>query len=190
MREKNIMNKYYQFLILLLLVGCDLFNKTPKFDIPSGSIIKKSTDNKGKDHIFVYDQSTPPLGEAWKDESGMIWGDVVRNSDLSFRYLDHEQATDYCRKIGAILPSENDFTRLREYMGANSGIYEGYTPQVLPNLFRKDGNKMLSNFFWSSTADWFHYHLAYVFGGKIGGFGLVNRLFADDFTTARCVIQR
>ncbi len=173
-----------------LLLGCNFFHKTKKIEIALGSVIKKSRDQSGHEHIFVLDQSIPALGEAWRDESGMIWGDILKNTDQSIRYLNHEEATVACKKIGAILPTESDFTRLRIYMGAQSDLYEGYTPQVLPNLYRKQGEKILSNFFWASTTDWLHYHLAYIFGGKLGGFGIVNRLFADDFASARCVVLK
>lgn len=186
------MKKPFRLLLLLSfsLCGCGPFGSHAPIEIPPGATIGKSLDHDGKEHIFVLDPSRPALGEAWRDESGMIWGDILKNADHSIRYLNQDTATDYCKSIGAILPSEGDFNRLREYMGAKSGIYEGYTPQVLPNLVRNTGNRTLSNFFWSSTVEWIHYHLAYVFGGKIGGFGIVNRLFDDDFTSARCVLKR
>jgi hypothetical protein len=172
------------------LIGCHFFPDRVKLVVSPGVRTQTSRDIDGKPHLFAFDVSLPALGEAWRDESAMIWGDILMNPDDSIRYLNHEEADEYSKKIGAQLPSEGDFTRLREYMGAKSGIYEGYTPQVLPHLVRNQGGKVLSNFFWSSTTEWFHYHLGYVFGGKIGGFGIVNRLFDDDFTSARCVVQR
>lgn len=184
------MHKPLLLICILFLTSCDLFHKEVHVVIPQGAVTKKSIGYKKIEHIFILDQSMPVLGEAWKDETAMIWGDIIRNADNSIRYFNHKEAILYCEKLGAKLPSEEDFSRLREYMGAKPDLYEGYTPQVLPNLFRKNGDKILSNFFWASNNDWFHYHLAYVFGGKLGGFAMANELFDDDFTSARCVVQK
>jgi hypothetical protein len=181
MKSKTVL-----MLIIYTFFGCS-FSK--KYQAPTGATIKKSLDIKNGEHLFVLDQSIADLGEAWIDESGMLWGDVIKNIDGSIRYLNHEEASEYCKNLGTILPSEDDYIRLRIYMGAKSDLYEGYKPQVLPNLLRVVNGKEFSNFFWTSTTQLLHYHLAYVFGSKIGGFGIVNREFADDFTSARCVKQ-
>src|SRR5688572_17681015 len=72
----------------------------------------ESVDANGKRHVFVRDTSNEKLGEAWRDESGMIWGDLVRQKNGSI-YINHYEATQYCKSIGATLPEVEDFVRLR-----------------------------------------------------------------------------
>jgi len=89
--------------------------------------------------VFVRDYTHPQLGEAWKDPSGMIWGDTVRDGSEGKEML-HDEATKYCKTIGAQLPSREDFVRLRKYMGAkypNVVRYErrDYVGDTFPKVF-------------------------------------------------------
>ena len=129
------------------------------------------------------------FGEAWRDPSGMIWGDIAKNADGSIRHMDQYQATEYCQSLGAQLPSREDFVRLREYMGARSGTYEGYSPQVIPNLTRNEGGRTYSNYFWSSSVHPGASGLAYVFDGRRGGIYDDDRAPSDD-GAVRCAARR
>ena len=115
------------------------------------------------------------FGESWRDPGGMIWGDIARNANGSTRHMDQYQATEYCQSLGAQLPSREDFVRLREYMGARSGTYEGYSPQVIPNLTRNEGGGTYSNYFWSSSVPPDVSDYGYHFHGRDGAFGYVSR---------------
>ncbi len=147
----------------------------------------------GQETTFTRDTSIAALGEAWRDPSGMIWGDIVKNDDHSIRYMDQYQATTYCKSIGATLPSLEDFARLRRYMGATTAASEhsgwGYTPQVLPNLVRTPNGRIVSNSFWSSSVHPGDSSDAYAFNGRSGDFGYDDRDFVGGFT-ARCVARR
>ncbi|MCC7442440.1 MAG: hypothetical protein IT285_12460 [Bdellovibrionales bacterium] len=129
------------------------------------------------------------FGESWRDPSGMIWGDIAKNANGSIRYMDQYQATEYCQNRGGQLPSREDFVRLREYMGARSGTYEGYTPQVLPNLTRNVNGSTYSNYFWSSSVHPDVSYVAYDFGGRHGYIDYYYRYYVDD-GAVRCVARR
>jgi hypothetical protein len=92
--------------------------------------------------------------------------------------MNQYQATEYCQSIGAQLPSREDFTRLREYMGAQSGTYRGYTPQILPGL--------ADNWYWSSSVHPDYSYYAYDFSGNYGDVGFDYRSFYD---AVRCVVR-
>ncbi len=147
----------------------------------------------GQETTFTRDTSIAALGEAWRDPSGLIWGDIVKDDDHSIRYMDQYQASTYCESIGAQLPSREDFARLRGYMGATTAASEyagrGYTPQVLPNLYRIAEGRSVSNFFWSSLVRPDLSHYAYYFFGRTGGIYSVYRLFAGSLAV-RCVARR
>ena len=129
------------------------------------------------------------FGEAWRDPSGMIWGDIAKNADGSIRHMDQYQATEYCQSLGAQLPSREDFVRLREYMGARSGTYEGYSPQVIPNLTRNEGGRTYSNYFWSSSVPPDVSDYGYHFHGRDGDIGYAARYYDDD-GAVRCAARR
>ena len=98
-----------------------------------------------------------------------------------------KDAVDYCKNIGAELPSREDFVRLREYMGAKAGTNDGYAPQVLPNLTDAKGN---SNYFWSSSSVHPDYSIfAYDFNGRSGYIDNFYRDNAND-NSVRCVVPR
>ncbi len=141
----------------------------------------------GQEHIFTRDTSVPALGEAWRDESGVIWGDLVvhRTSvvpERSIRVTLHSVAAAYCDRIGAQLPSRTDFERLSEYLGATAASdREGYTPQILPNLDR---------YYWAS---WVHpdgySDSPFYFDGRTGIIYNDPKEYVEYFST-RCVARR
>ena len=142
---------------------------------------------------FTRDTSVAALGEAWRDPSGMIWGDIVKNDDDSIRYMDQYQAPTYCESIGARLPSRADFARLRGYMGATTAASEssgsGYTPQVLPNLYRTADGLSVGNYFWSSSVHPDFSYEAYYFVGRSGVIYNYYRSFYSN-VAVRCVVRR
>jgi hypothetical protein len=80
-------------------------------------------------HVFIRDYSLWTLGEAWRDESGLVWGD---EPSPDYRLPPQEFESDrYCfGGPGVRFPSPNDFERLRNYMGGK----EHYSPQILPHF--------------------------------------------------------
>lgn len=150
-------------------------------------------------HVFIRDIDHPALGDAWRDESGLIWGDIVRDENGYVRYMvqsseymkdlgrplpnDHLGAKEYCESISARLPSKEEFTRLREYMGAQPGTPEGYSHhhnKVLPNLS--------GYWFWSSSVDPNNSDYAYFF---YGGYGDIDHDLRNYFNygAVRCVVS-
>ncbi len=127
----------------------------------------------GQEHLFTRDTSVPTFREAWRDPSGMVWDDVVRNEDKSIRHLEWSEAAGYCEGIGAELPTKEDVVRLATYMGGfRGGIWgawsgAGYTPQVLPGLNYAEGTTEVHDFwFRPRTAQ----SLPCAFEGAIGVF--------------------
>lgn len=146
---------------------------------------------------------TQKFGKARRDPSGMVWGDIARDENGKVKFMPQrdvkradgtviEGAESYCKRIGASLPSREDFIRLREYMGAKAGSYEGYSPyvkgsveeEVLPNL--TDGNGS-SRYFWSSWVHPDYSSLAYYFYGRYGGIYYDGRDYANLYSV-RCVV--
>jgi hypothetical protein len=62
--------------------------------------------------IFLPDSSNPALGEAYRDVNGLIWGSPVRAPSGEIRAMLSTEALDYCRSIGARLPTNDDYVRL------------------------------------------------------------------------------
>jgi hypothetical protein len=93
-------------------------------------------------HKFIQVTDHPELGEAWRDESGLIWGDpVVDKSLIRFRATDvtsyfakvsQQKAAAYCNAIGAHLPTKAEFHRLATYLGRDSET--GFTPEIIPYI--------------------------------------------------------
>lgn len=105
------------------------------------------------------------FGNAWRDPSGLVWGDLVVNEDGSPRYLDLQTAQNFCNAFGARLPSgwpeeqnernggiDSDFVRLAKYLGQQTA--EGYTPQILPNLTQTcpEPERIVGRSFWSYSS--------------------------------------
>lgn len=94
-------------------------------------------------HVFTKVSHLPKLGESWRDESGLIWGDVyfetynlsAQDPDKKGRFdkgLTYRESVSYCKSIGARLPTWNEFTRLARFLGAGSPT--GYVAEILPAL--------------------------------------------------------
>lgn len=142
--------------------------------------------------VFTCDTSHASFGEAWRDPHGLVWGDIAKKVDGSVRYMVQSSeylrslgwslpegigAKEYCQSIGARLPSQEEFAMLREYMGARSGMPEGYSPQVLPNL---------DEMFWSSSVFSDNIYYAIGFYGSDGNVFFFSR---SDTFSVRCVVD-
>ncbi len=139
-------------------------------------------------HVFVRDTSIPAFGEAWRDETGMIWGDLVTEESGQMREMSHYNATEYCTSIGAQLPALEDLRRLRNYFGAPTQ----YVPQVLPHLQRRNNlGRPISYYYWSSTVYPRDSRYAHVFLGFSGAFHTYARLsdWSMHGNAVRCVVR-
>ena len=90
-------------------------------------------------HAFVRDHSVPTFGEAWRDETGMVWSNALRRNQ-KVAHLDRATATEVCKSIGAELPTVRDYERQvvdGEILGG------GVEAQFPPNL--------TGDVFWTST---------------------------------------
>lgn len=149
-----------------------------EFEETEGRIeeLKKRVTNTGA--AFSQDTSLLLLGEAWRDPSGLIWGDTVMESGKMLRSMNYADASRYCVSIDARLPTKDEFSRLREYMGWTSE--GGYSPQVLPHFSEY-------YWFWSSTPFPDDPDFAYGFSSFQGEFDydLINNAYA-----VRCVLRR
>lgn len=103
---------------------------------------------------YIRDFSHSKLGEAYRDPSGLIWGDVVSDQAGKWIKLRQEAAEDYCKKLNARLPTETETFRLATDFGydntfRNPKSYQpfqrGTKDTVLPNW--PDS----FNSFWAST---------------------------------------
>ncbi|MBI4402910.1 MAG: hypothetical protein HY537_02040 [Deltaproteobacteria bacterium] len=123
---------------------------------------------------------TDPLafGEAWRDDSGMVWGDMVRENGLP-RFMFIKDATAYCKHLGAQLPSawpesrnsghgnkDSDFVRLAKFLSDTL-----FSERMLPNFVYIEDGKAYARRFWSATpvdprfgTDYY----GYVFRGEAG----------------------
>ncbi len=135
---------------------------------------------------FVRDRTNPQLGEAWRDSSGMIWGDMTeRNQDSEGFctenrnreqcHLSYSAAKAYCDSIDAKLPTLADMVRFKGYMGED---HMGYEPQILPNLDVND-----SSFWLEDTSS----HSAAFFIGRYGTIFYRFQIYTD--LGVRCVVD-
>jgi hypothetical protein len=137
---------------------------------------------------FTFDSNSyyPFLGEAWKDdEYGIIWGDIIIDAKGNEIQFNQQDAINYCKSIGAELPSYGDYTAL---IASLCGNVEGYTVDldILPNL--------KGHIFWSSTT-WTTQGGSLVFRGDPDEFGDYNCSMDDQWDvrsleSVRCVMHQ
>ncbi len=90
------------------------------------------------------------LGQAYRDPSRLIWGDVFRSFEFGgdYSFIGFKAANEFCKTRGARLPSKSEFMGLATYL-ESSGKYSSLIPNskisVLPFLQNVGNNK-----FWSS----------------------------------------
>lgn len=128
------------------------------------------------------------FGESWRDPSGVIWGDMVREVTGRAYFSSQLDANDYCQRGGAELPSREDFVRLQKYMSGPPGYRRPYMPQILPNLVQRGTPYSYS--YWSSIPEnlpgYVSPKLTYVFHGGRGALGFHTQEY-KGYYSVRCV---
>lgn len=112
-------------------------------------------------HVFKKVTNHPELGNAWSDEGGLIWGDMVQANQLSSQQastycanrsdtgaclMTQAQAVAYCQSIKASLPTKEQFIQLDKYIGDSfttldinwNFLVPKEQVEVIPNLFGPD----------------------------------------------------
>lgn len=135
-----------KFSLLLCIV---MLAKTARADPsdPAGQPRHKKTTTGA-----IYTEiNSRPLGHAWQDPRGTLWGDMIYDGDHPL-LLTEDNARAYCVSRGARLPTTDEFSALARDMGFNTP--QGYSPQILPDL---------ENYFWAEyTANPFDPKAGYI----------------------------
>jgi len=100
--------------------------------------------------IFTRDFTNPKLGEAYRDPSGLVWGEPLKHNGRIF--FNHYAAGFYCDSVQARLPTLTELEQLSIYFGM--GTSEGYSPfmpntriSILPGYYNNDG-KPRESLYW------------------------------------------
>ena len=135
--------------------------------------------------VFSRDDTNQSLGIAWKDPSGMIWGDSPKTLNGSYFYktMSYSEAKAYCADQKATLPSVSDVERLAKYMGITE--QRCYTPQVLTGFEEQHSPTV----FWAddTAKDYNNQLMGNIFSVSLGQTA-PSHLDATN-TTVRCVMQ-
>lgn len=142
---------------------------------------KPQTRTSASGHKFIQVTNRPELGNAWKDESGLIWGDLVVDSDGNPVTMAQQQARDYCNSLSDnqhqyMLPTNAQLEQLAEYLGDGSDSRYTPEPEILPNLIK--------NRIWSGSIRKGLRPSGYVFYGSYGTLGSFDRY---STSLVRCV---
>lgn len=121
---------------------------------------------------FTRDRTNNLLGKAWRDPSGLIWGDLVTNDKNRGRYMTYREAASYCESIYSRLPDIDEITKLRDWLGGNF-----YSSQILSNL--------IGHSFWASIHPDYP-KSAYIFMGSSGTIGTDG---LSSHCAVRCVMR-
>jgi hypothetical protein len=76
---------------------------------------------------FKLDKSHPLLGVAYRDPSGLIWGELVKK-DGQIKVMKRKDAEKYCKSLGARLPTIGEIKALGKFLGKDSP--RGYDPYL------------------------------------------------------------
>jgi len=99
--------------------------------------------------LYIRDQSNPSLGEAFRDPKGLIWGEVLRDSNGDFLKMKILEARAECNRRKARLPWAKEVNLLFNDMASSTSkqtnpfIGDGVT-FLVPDLLQRD--------FWTTTA--------------------------------------
>jgi hypothetical protein len=130
----------------------------------------------GNGHTFTQNFDYPVLGSAWKDDSSLIWGELVVDKQGNDLDLTQAEAAAYCDRIGARLPTQMEFFYLDIYLGDDG--HGSFDPLLLPNI---EGHML-----WSSTFNSISPTSAYVFHGSTG---LIDYMNVENRISFRCVAR-
>lgn len=138
---------------------------------------------------FSRDTSNPKLGLAFKDSrTGIIWGDNKDGLD-GIVSSPEADAEEYCRSIGAALPTMEQYAQLAVSLGY--GSTQGYSiinksnsgaSSVLPHI----GNDY---FYWTNSHYIYNKNYCFVYGSEYGGLDYLHKCDNSDNLIAmtRCV---
>ncbi len=171
--------------------GCQAVNNQEEAKTEELSSVDSRKIASNADAIFIPDNSNDKLGEAYKDPSGLIWGNIVTKPVDTNRVfltrprsilMSQSDANKYCKDIGARLPTKEEFENLAKYLG--KGSYKPYLAdgdtEYLPGLY--------GHWFWSSTDDGPDFpDYAFMFNGSQGYTRIYNR---TNRISVRCVAGR
>ena len=127
-----------------------------------------------------------PDGKAWSINLGRFQNEGL---DKNLVVVDSEAVRE-CKKIGADLPTADDYFQLRNYFERDS--VNAMTPKGIADmqwLFRDMGDKSNANraVFWTSTVAEHYPHLAGTFNGNWGSGASWNRIYG---LSVRCVFVK
>ncbi len=185
------------FIAILFVTACGTDQEDGNNILPvSASSSEQRISKTG--NVFVLDRSIPTfLGKVYRDEAGLVWGDVAKNKDGSILYMNHEDATAYCKKLNKAspkleirLPTLKELIRLRNNLGSEIGnelymVAKGYSPKD------KSGKEILSNLSkagWSWSSAVYSDTAASIFNGRDGHISYSSRNYG--FNAVRCVASR
>jgi opacity protein-like surface antigen len=148
-----------------------------------GAISAQAADiyKTSKGAVFTKMQGPGQFGLGWKDPSGMLWGsdqgefaNVAIKPDQNGRIID-SMATEACARIGAMLPTENDYTRLISY------FEKGQEPYTFSDKGLSDFNALFPDNrseygYWTSSV--------YVDSDTVGTFVVGSNMWGPNFVSA------
>lgn len=141
--------------------------------------------------VFIRDYSVPSLGEAYRTEKDVIWGEVAKDKKGNALKMSQYEAENYCKAKNARLPTKEESDDLMTSLGG-TGLYRrsssyypyqaGTDEEIMPNL---------RNWFWS-TPIYENARHAYMFSGKFGSFAFGGGQSHRGWTSAavRCVLTK
>jgi hypothetical protein len=156
---------------ITLALSAPVGNDQPSRQVSSQPESRTTTSG----HVFTQVTNHPELGNSvWKDEGGLIWGDLLVKDNGKAQYMDQHDAIEYCKKIGATLPREGQFEQLARDLG--KGSESRYEPEFMPNL--------AEHWFWSSTVNSAGFSYGFQHGYGAFDYGSRNHEYA-----VRCVLE-
>ncbi len=115
---------------------------------------EQRTSNMGIN--FIRDTSNPDLGQAYRDPSGLIWGAIVTKLGGAPQLMSQGEASDFCKRNNARLPSKEEYLQLAKNLGRDSKPslfnqlnHQGYSPLTVDE--KKQVFPGITNRFWSQV---------------------------------------
>ena len=142
----------------------------------SSVIVREAVSASGEKFQQVFASG---LGESWRDPSGPIWGEVLREEDSLIPHkVTQDRAVELCHERGGRLPTHAEFSRLRQWFTSGKGKKGAYRADILPQL---DAGS-----FWTETSREGVESGAYIFHADDGDFSYEER--SSERASVRCVI--
>lgn len=157
---------------------------------PANSASSEMTEHvSANGSVFVRDRKYPELGEAYRDPSGLIWGDIVKDKNGDTR-ITQTDGKKYCESIGARLPTEQEFRNLQKYLAVKFNKITSYMPCVADRSNFDVLPGFSGSHWWSSTegdgTSAFLFQGPYRAMGRDGG-QVHSYSSTFNFASARCV---